>query len=294
MSVVKLSVPPLVLATRRSPLARRQAALAREALAAVPGEPWPHIELLDLTTTGDQQTNWALPEHGGKGLFTRELEDALLDGRANLAVHSAKDLPTSLPEGLVLAGFLPRADPRDVLVRRADVTIPKNVATGSPRRRTQAQDWWPGVEWRELRGNVETRLRKIAEGHADATFLAAAGLARMGITDFAGLVFEPQAVTRMTPAAGQGAIALECRATDAQLFASKLCAATARAVRVERAVLEALGGGCQMASAVHLEGNALHAFHHPKGRASWPLAEADVAKAMEIAVAAVRAWLAQS
>ncbi|HVU38567.1 MAG TPA: hydroxymethylbilane synthase [Opitutales bacterium] len=281
----------LVLATRRSPLARRQAEMARAALAALPNAPWKKVQLLELTTTGDKQRDWVLSAQGGKGLFTRELEEALLEGRAQLAVHSAKDLPTTLPVGLDFAGFLPRADPRDVLVRRAEVKTPKRIATGSPRRREQSRAWWPEVEWTELRGNVDTRLKKIAQGEADATFLAAAGLERLGITSWDGLVFEPQPVERMVPAAGQGAIALECRAADAGKFTGAMCLATARAVLIERAVLGALGGGCHAASAAHVAGDTLRVFHAPKGRANFTIKEKAAAKAIAAAVADVQRWL---
>jgi hydroxymethylbilane synthase len=287
------SFSPLVLATRRSPLALRQAALARDALAASPDALWKSVEILELTTTGDRQRDWSLADQGGKGLFTRELEEAILTGRAHLAIHSAKDLPTTLPDGLVLAGFLPRADPRDVLVRRADVTTPRTVATGSPRRRAQAESWWPQIEWRELRGNVDTRLKKIAAGEADATFLAAAGLERLGLTAFPGLVFETLPVEKMIPAAGQGAIALECRAEDAPFFSPFLDSATARAVFLERAVLAALGGGCQNASAVHYTGTVLHVFHESRREAFTPMplgAEPNVSKL----VATVRTWVASA
>jgi hydroxymethylbilane synthase len=281
----------LVLATRRSPLALRQAELARAALLdAKNAAPWISVEILELTTSGDRQRDWSLAEQGGKGLFTRELEEALLEGRAHLAVHSAKDLPTTLPDGLVLAGFLPRADPRDVLVTRSGIITPRIVATGSPRRRAQAQSWWPKVEWRELRGNVETRLKKIAAGEADATFLAAAGLDRLGLTAFPGLTFEPIPVERMVPAAGQGAIALECRAIGAPRFTPLFCAATARTVFLERAVLAALGGGCQNASAVHFTGTVLHVFHESRKEAFTPIPigrEPDIAKL----VATVQAWV---
>jgi hydroxymethylbilane synthase len=281
----------LMLATRRSPLARRQAELARAVLAAMPGAWWKKIELLELNTTGDRQREWSLAQQGGKGLFTRELEEALLEGRAQLAIHSAKDLPTTLPDRLAFAGFLPRADARDVLVRRADVKIPQRIATGSPRRRAQSQAWWPGVEWTEIRGNLDTRLKKIAAGEADATFLAAAGLQRLGIEKFAGLVFEPLSIEKMVPAAGQGAIALECRAEDAEKFHAALCAPTARAVLVERAVLAALGGGCQLSAAAHLEGGQLHVFHEPEGRAVFPITEKITERAAADAVAAIGAWL---
>jgi hydroxymethylbilane synthase len=257
----------------------------------MPGAWWKKIELLELNTTGDRQREWSLAQQGGKGLFTRELEEALLEGRAQLAIHSAKDLPTTLPDRLAFAGFLPRADARDVLVRRADVKIPQRIATGSPRRRAQSQAWWPGVEWTEIRGNLDTRLKKIAAGEADATFLAAAGLQRLGIEKFAGLVFEPLSIEKMVPAAGQGAIALECRAEDAEKFHAALCAPTARAVLVERAVLAALGGGCQLSAAAHLEGGQLHVFHEPEGRAVFPITEKITERAAADAVAAIGAWL---
>jgi hydroxymethylbilane synthase len=281
----------LVLATRRSPLARRQAELARAAFSTMPGAWWIKIELLELTTTGDRQRDWSLTTEGGKGLFTRELEEALLEHRAHLAIHSAKDLPTALPDGLALAGFLPRADARDVLVRRAEVKTPRRIATGSPRRRAQSLAWWPGAEWTEIRGNLDTRLKKIAAGEADATFLAAAGLERLGIDKFDGLVFEPLPIEKMVPAAGQGAIALEGRAEETKKYAAAICPTTTRAVFVERAALAALGGGCQMSSAAHLADNRLHIFHEPKGRAVFAVEEASVAAATAAAVNAIRAWL---
>jgi len=253
------------LATRGSPLARAQAELVRAHLAAaLPGQ---MFETLVLTTTGDRQKDWKLSEKGGKGLFTKELEDALLEGRAFAAVHSAKDLPTELPEGLALAGFLPRADPRDVLVRRSDRPAPALIACGSPRRREQGSKLWPEAKWTELRGNVETRLRKIAEGEADATILAAAGLARLGIAAHPGLVFAPIAPDDMVPAAGQAAIAVECRAADLPHLSPLFDEKTALAIGFERALLAALGGGCHSASAAYYDGETVR-IHLP-GRAPW-------------------------
>jgi hydroxymethylbilane synthase len=252
-----MSKNTLIVATRASALARAQAdmTLAHYA-AALPGTA---CEIFAMTTTGDQKLHWSLEQQGGKGLFTKELEDALLDGRADIAVHSAKDLPTELPAGLCIAGFLPRADPRDVLVKRAGVTTPRTIASGSPRRREQGRKLWPGAEWSELRGNVGTRLRKIAEeGAADATLLAAAGLARLGIHAHAGLVFEPLSLDQMIPAAGQAAIAIECRTADLARFAESLDARTALSVGIERMALSAFGGGCHSASAAHHDGATLH------------------------------------
>lgn len=284
----------LVLATRRSPLARRQAEMARATLAAWPKAWRKTIELLELTTTGDRQATWSLANEGGKGLFTRELEEALLSGQAHLAVHSAKDLPTTLPEGLALAGFLPRADARDVLIRRSGVTVPRRIASGSPRRRAQAAAWWQEAEWTELRGNLDTRLKKIAAGEADATFLAAAGLHRLGIESFEGLVFEPISIEKMVPAAGQGAIALESRAADVAKFAEVFCAKTARAVFIERAALSAMGGGCHAASAAYFDGEALQVFHAAKGRAQFAVDKKEGVAAIAAVTTAVTNWLNES
>ena len=138
-----------------------------------------------MVTTGDRQREWSLEKKGGKGLFTKELEDALLEKRADLAVHSAKDLPSEMPEGLSIAGFLPRESPEDVLVLKDGIDAPARIATGSPRRRVQLRFLYPQVEFIEIRGNVDTRLAKIADGYADATVLAAAGLNRLGIDSWA-------------------------------------------------------------------------------------------------------------
>jgi hydroxymethylbilane synthase len=220
-----------------------------------------------MTTTGDRQHDWKLSEQGGKGLFTKELEDTLLEGRADLAVHSAKDLPTELPPGLALAGCLPRANVHDILVRREDRPSPTLIASGSPRRRAQGARIWPGASWSELRGNVETRLRKIAEGQADATILAAAGLARLGISSYPGLVFEPIALEHMIPAAGQAAIALECREDCLHKFRILADSETTLAVTIEREALAKMGGGCHSACAAYFDGKLLH-LHLPEG-GSW-------------------------
>lgn len=246
----------LRIATRGSALALAQAQLVRTHLEIT--LPETRVDILSMSTTGDRKTDWKLQEHGGKGLFTKEIEDALLNGSADLAVHSAKDLPTELPDKLTLAGFLPRADPRDMLVHRADCPTPRTIASGSPRRRTQGANLWPDAKWIEIRGNVETRLRKIAEGQADATLLAAAGLARLGISEHPGLRFSPLPVESMIPAAGQAAIAVECRSADLPLFEKHFDAPTATAVRIERTALAAMGGGCHSASAAYYDGRILH------------------------------------
>ncbi len=252
--------PKVILATRKSPLALKQADLASSVLAEKLGI---EAETLPLSTTGDQRLEWSLEQEGGKGLFTKELEVALLDGRADVAVHSAKDLPTEMPEGLVLAGYLPREDPRDVLVARVAVARPKVIATGSPRRRAQLlATHWTDAQMKEIRGNVETRLRKIAEDHeADATVLASAGLIRLGIEDFPGLRFEPLPIEEMVPAPGQAAIALQVREADLGRFEVACDSVTAAAVDFERAVLATMGGGCQVAVGVHRQGDSLFIFH---------------------------------
>lgn len=255
----------LLLATRASALARAQAELVRNHLA--PLLPENSFELLPLSTSGDRRLDWKLSEKGGKGLFTKELEEALLEGRAFAAVHSAKDLPTELPADLALAGFLPRGDAHDVLVRRVGATSVRLIASGSPRRREQGARLWPEAEWTELRGNVGTRLRKIAEGEADATILASAGLARLGITSFPGLSFEPLPLADMVPAAGQAAIAIECRIAELPIVKPLLDGNTFLAVSLERALLAALGGGCNSASAAHYDGELLR-LHLP-GRHPW-------------------------
>jgi hydroxymethylbilane synthase len=262
----------LVLATRKSPLALAQtemvAARLREALGV-------ETELLKIVTTGDRQAEWSLENKGGKGLFTGELEAALLRNEADVAVHSTKDLPGEMAAGLTIAGYLPRADVRDVLVLRADTPTPKTIATGSPRRRLQLKRLFPQVEFSEIRGNVDTRLKKIAEQHvADGTVLAAAGLHRLGFSSWPGLVFRPLNFTEMVPAVGQGAIAIQCRIADGPKFATAFHAATARAVAIERAFQSALGGGCHTAFGAHAADDRLYFFHEETGGRDFELGNA--------------------
>lgn len=223
-------------------------------------------ELLKIVTTGDKQTEWSLEQRGGKGLFTSELEAALTRGEADVAVHSTKDLPGEMPAGLAIGGYMPRVDTRDVLVLRVGVETPATIATGSPRRRMQVQRLFPDVAFTEIRGNVDTRLRKIGEQHvADGTILAAAGMKRLGIETWPGVEFAPLDFNQMVPAVGQGAIAIQCREDDAAKFTAVFDAATARAVNVERAFQNALGGGCHTAFAAHVAGDTLHLFHENIG-----------------------------
>lgn len=254
---------PLIVATRRSPLALAQARLAMEYLGR--RMPDADFEILELVTTGDRQVEWSLEKQGGKGLFTGELERALVVGEADLAIHSGKDLPTDLGEGLILAGYLPRAAAHDVLVLRDGVTRPDQIATGSPRRRQQLARWFPSASFTEIRGNVETRLRKVAEGEVGSTVLAAAGLHRLGIDSYPGVTFTPIPIETCVPAAGQAAIAVECREPEVERFSRYLHGSTAAAVTLERALLREMEGGCQTAFAVHYALGQVHLFHEKCG-----------------------------
>jgi hydroxymethylbilane synthase len=229
-------------------------------------------ELLKIVTSGDKQTEWSLEQRGGKGLFTSELETALQRGEADVAVHSTKDLPGDMPDNLAIGGYMPRADTRDVLILRTGVESPETIATGSPRRRMQLKRLFPDVVFSEIRGNVDTRLRKIGEQHvADGTILAAAGLKRLGIEKWPGVDFAPLDFHQMVPAVGQGAIAVQCRDVDAAKFAAVFDPATMRSVTLERAFQAALGGGCHTAFAAHVAQDVLHLFHERIGVASVPL-----------------------
>jgi hydroxymethylbilane synthase len=271
----------IVLATRKSPLALTQTEMVAAHLRNQLGV---ETELLKIVTTGDKQAEWSLEQRGGKGLFTSELEAAVQRGEADVAVHSTKDLPGDMPAGLAIGGYLPRADTRDVLVLRAGVDTPKLIATGSPRRRLQVQRLFPEVTFTEIRGNVDTRLRKIGEQHlADGTILAAAGLKRLGIETWAGVEFAPLDFEQMVPAVGQGAIAVQCREGDAAKFAAIFDAATMRAVTIERAFQNALGGGCHTAFAAHVANDRLYLFHENTGPSSMTLAAADFAAPAEAA-----------
>ncbi|MCB1124313.1 MAG: hydroxymethylbilane synthase, partial [Verrucomicrobiae bacterium] len=249
------------------------------------------VVLLPMTTTGDQRLAWSLEEKGGKGLFTKELEVALLEKRADLAVHSAKDMPTEMEPGLVLAGFLPRESVEDVLVKRAGIERIRTLATGSPRRRAQAKLFLPDTEFMEIRGNVGTRLNKIKDGQADATILASAGLKRLGISEWEGLEFEPLSLNQMIPAVGQGAIALQCRAGEEGRFSGITDVETGLAVSIEREFLSLVGGGCQTAFAAHFVNGTLLAFHEDAGRFTMEFNTLDleeIREAIRITLEAIR------
>ncbi len=276
----------LILATRKSPLALAQTEQVGAHLRAALGC---ETEQLRIVTTGDQRTEWSLEKQGGKGLFTKELEESLLRGEADVAIHSCKDLPGELPDGLVVAGYLPREDPRDVLVVRDGVELPALIATSSPRRRLQLAMMFPDAQFTEIRGNVDTRLRKIGQDHvADATVLAAAGLRRLGIGGWQGVAFHPLGCEHMVPAVGQAAIALQTREADAGRIRAVLDRRTYRAVTLERAFQAALGGGCQTAFAAHVAADTLWFYHHEIGLRSLPLSDAEIDAPVETARAMLR------
>ncbi|SCW87138.1 hydroxymethylbilane synthase [Ancylobacter rudongensis] len=244
------SLPKLRLGTRGSPLALWQAHAVRDALLKAHRWPDEAVEVQVIRTTGDAITDRALSEAGGKGLFTKELEEALLDRRIDLAVHSAKDMPTRLPDGLHLVGYLPRADVRDALILREGVALRDlkpgaKVGTASLRREAQLRRLRPDLDVSLLRGNVHTRLAKVENGDFDGTLLAYAGLSRLGLADKVSSVLE---TTDFLPAVGQGAVAIETRfgdiAVDA-LVVPVVCPATGLALRVERAYLGQLDGSCR-------------------------------------------------
>lgn len=235
----------LRIATRRSALATRQAALVGESIAS--SSTWT-VELVPIQTYGDA-TGAALSQIGGSGVFVGALREALLRGEVDVAVHSLKDLPTTDPEGVVLAAVPTREDPRDVLVARkgatlAELPVGARVGTGSPRRAAQLHALGLGLDVVPVRGNVDTRLRLVSEGALDAVVLARAGLARLGRL---GEVSETLDPLQMLPAAGQGALAVECRVDDPAthgLLQRLDDTATRASVTAERALLRDLEAGC--------------------------------------------------
>ena len=236
--------------TRGSPLALRQTEEVRARLMAAHGLGQDAFETEIIKTTGDQVLDRPLAEIGGKELFTKEIEQALLEDRIDLAVHSTKDMPTELPQGLVIACFLPREDVRDAFISfkaKSFRELPQGarIGTASLRRAAQALNRRPDLEVVPFRGNVQTRLRKLKDGEADATFLALAGLKRLGLTDHVTSLVE---TAEMLPAVGQGAICIETRSDDDAvnvLLAAIHHADTADCVTCERAFLAALDGSCR-------------------------------------------------
>ena len=232
----------LRLGGRASRLSLVQAELASEALAAIGIE----TEFVPVTTQGDRDRTSSLRVIGGQGVFVRAVESALLNGDIDVAVHSAKDVPPSIAEGTSLAAYLPRGDVRDAVVARngsglLDLPPGATIGTGSRRRAAQLLRLRPDLEVADIRGNVDTRIRKVEDGEFDAVIVAAAGLQRLGRA-----ATEVLPIDLMMPSPGQGALVIQCRAEDAEQVSSTNHAPTARAVSAERAMLRALGAGCSL------------------------------------------------
>lgn len=246
-----MTVPqPLVLGTRRSELARRQANGVKNRLEALGY----HVELQTISTRGDESRDVPISEIGDEAVFTRALDHALLSGEIHLAVHSLKDIPTSVPEGVTIAAIGSRESPFDVFVAHPSVEggledLPSKVtlATASLRRKAQLRTWRPDLEVVPVRGNVDTRLQKLMESKWDGMVLAEAGLFRLGFTAW---IRERFGVERMVPAVGQGALGIACSAEEEELARELRDALhdedTAAATTAERAFLRTVGGGCQV------------------------------------------------
>jgi hydroxymethylbilane synthase len=287
---------PFRIGTRASALALWQANWVKSQLE----KNWPdlQVELLHIKTTGDKIQNVPLSEVGGKGLFTKEIDEALLDGRVDIAVHSMKDVPFQLPQGIIFGAVPEREDPRDALIAKGRTieTLPPaaRIGTSSLRRQVQLRHRLPKVRIETLRGNVDTRLRKLEEGQVDAILLAAAGLDRLEKAEWVRERFEPH---HFCPAAGQGSLGIETRKDDPATLAAIAFlddAATCYAVTAERAALAALGGGCQVPIGIHCRvapqnesgewqeifgvvadpatGNAIRAHHETRRSEMGPLA----------------------
>jgi len=251
-----MTVISLKIGTRGSPLALAQAEAVRAALAEAHGCDASAIEIVALRTTGDMQRDRPFSESGGKGIFTKEIDEALLSARVDFAVHSAKDVQTILPKGLAITATPLRADPRDVfmsLLARSLEALPKgaNLGTASVRRQALALRLRPDLKISLLRGNVQTRMDKMKAGECDATILAYAGLQRLALTSRATEILDPM---KFPPAVGQGIIAIETRVDDKKtkaLLAQISHAASFTALEAERAFLTALDGSCRTPIAGH-------------------------------------------
>lgn len=241
---------PLRIGTRGSPLALAQAYETRERLSIAFGLSLHSFEIVVIKTTGDKVLNRPLKEIGGKGLFTKEIEEALLQESIDIAVHSMKDMPVQQPDGLILDTFLPREDVRDAFVSRihkslADIPQGATVGTSSLRRKAQLMSKRPDLKIVEFRGNVQTRLKKLDDGVAECTFLAVAGLNRLKMED---IITAPISTDEMLPAVAQGAIGIERREKDikvATMLEAIHNSTTGLLLSAERAFLEALDGSCE-------------------------------------------------
>ena len=276
-----MSRRPIRIGTRSSPMALAQTYLVRDRLIAAHPELGQDgaIEIVSITTVADKILDRPLSAIGGKGLFTKELEQALLDGRIDLAVHSMKDVETWLPEGLEIACILPRDDPREAFLsprsrRLADLPAGSRLGTSSLRRSAQILSSRPDLRIAPLRGNANTRLRKLAEGEFDATLLALCGLRRLGLEARAQDILSTD---EMLPAPGQGALGVECRSVDRDLVARltpMACPTATACLTAERSLLEALDGSCRtpVAALAEASGGDIQlrgALFMPDGSMSW-------------------------
>lgn len=251
------------LATRGSDLALKQAEMVSEYLSGkIEGA---EFEIVVVKTSGDKNQTVPLESSGGIGLFTKEIQESVISGDADLAVHSAKDLPALSQTNLVLCATLPRDYCADVLAIREGVNVPSLIASGSPRRRTQLKKMLPSAVWTEIRGNVPNRLKKITSGLADATVLSEAGIKRLNLEPFEGIVFKRIKPEICVPAVGQGIIALECRASDSELYAPFSHRPTHDALCLEKEFLKTLQGGCQTACGAYYDGEVFSFFHENTG-----------------------------
>ena len=242
--------------SRGSRLALTQAELAGEALRAAAESPV-EIALIPITTAGDKDRTKPFGEIGSRGVFVKELEEALLEGRIDVAVHSAKDMTSTDAEGLAVGAYLPREDARDALCGAGELRPGMRIGTASVRRRAQLLALEPDLQIEPMRGNIDTRLRKRVERGLDAIVLAACGLDRLGLSVEADYRFDPD---ELLPEAGQGALALQVRSGDEELVAAIDDAETRRRVEAERACIAAVGGGCLAPVAAHHDGEVLTAL----------------------------------
>jgi hydroxymethylbilane synthase len=243
------------LGSRGSRLALTQAELAADALRAL--DPGVDVAIVPITTTGDRDRSKPFGEIGARGVFVKEIEEALLAGRVDVAVHSAKDMTSSDAEGLAVGAYLPRDDPRDALCGASALRPGMRVGTASARRRAQLLSLEPELEVEPLRGNVDSRLRKMRERALDAIVLAAAGLDRLGLAGEAGLRFDP---AELVPEAGQGAVALQVREGEEGLVGGVDDSVTRLRVEAERACVFRIGAGCLAPVAAHHDGATLTAL----------------------------------
>jgi hydroxymethylbilane synthase len=243
------------LGSRGSRLALTQAEKAADALRAAGADV--DVAIVPITTAGDRDRSKPFGEIGARGVFVKEIEEALLAGRIDVAVHSAKDMTSTDTEGLAVGAYLQRDDPRDALCGADGLSPGMRVGTASLRRRAQLLAIEPEISVEPLRGNIDTRLRKMRERGLDAVVLAAAGLDRLGLADVVGRRFEPE---ELLPEAGQGAIALQVRAGEEGLASALDDAETRRRVEAERACVFRIGGGCLAPVAAHHDGESLTAL----------------------------------